>query len=82
MVIGLPINMDGTYGSQSEDCKKFGEKIKGILSDCDIIFEDERLTSDYAEERLREKKIDYRKDKSLVEIESACVILEQYLRKL
>ena len=45
----------------------------------DIIFEDERLTSEEAEQRLRERKIDFRKNKGLVDMESACVILEQYL---
>ena len=77
IVIGLPINMDGTQGVQASDCKKFAE----YFSDYDIIFEDERLTSDLAEENLKSKKIDFRKDKSLIDIESACIILEQYLRK-
>ena len=39
------------------------------------------LTSELAEENLRNKKIDYRKDKGLVDIESACIILEQYLER-
>lgn len=77
IVVGVPVNMDGTYGFQSEDCKKFA----GNFSEFDIIFEDERLTSDLAEENLRNKKIDFRKNKSLVDIESACIILEQYLGK-
>lgn len=77
IVVGVPVNMDGTYGSQSEDCKKFASN----FNDFDIKFEDERLTSDLAEENLRAKKIDFRKDKSLVDIESACIILEQYLGK-
>lgn len=77
IVVGVPVNMDGTFGTQSEDCKKFASKIVGY----DIIFEDERLTSDLAEENLRQKKIDFRKNKSLVDIESACIILEQYLSK-
>lgn len=77
IVIGTPINMDGTYGFQAEDCKTFAGKLKGF----DIVFEDERLTSEQAEENLRQRKINFRKDKSLVDIESACIILEQYLRK-
>ena len=77
IVVGIPINMDGSYGSQAEDCKSFAGKINGF----EIVFEDERLTSEQAEENLRERKIDFRKNKSLVDIESACIILEQYLRK-
>ena len=78
IVIGLPINMDGTKGRQAEDCEKFAK----YFSNFDIIFEDERLTSDLAEERLRERKVDFRKNKGLVDIESACIILEQYLSRL
>lgn len=77
IVIGVPINMDGSYGFQYEDCKKFAEN----FFEYDIMFEDERLSSEQAETNLRNRKINFRKDKSLVDIESACVILEQYLRK-
>lgn len=77
IVVGLPLNMDGTKGAQAKDCEDFASKIKGF----EVIFEDERLTSDTAEENLRQKKIDFRKDKGLVDIESACIILEQYLSR-
>ena len=78
IVVGLPINMDGTKGFQADNCVEFAGKISGY----EIIFEDERLTSDAAEENLREKKIDFKKDKGLVDIESAGIILEQYLARL
>ena len=78
IVIGIPFNMDGTEGFQAEDCKNFASN----FTEFELIFEDERLTSDLAEERLRERKIDFRKDKSSVDIESACIILEQYLSRL
>lgn len=77
IVVGLPLNMDGTKGSQAKDCEDFASKIQGY----DVIFEDERLTSDTAEENLRSKKIDFKKNKGLVDIESACIILEQYLSR-
>lgn len=78
IVAGLPINMDGTKGFQAQNCEEFVSKIKGY----EIIFEDERLTSDVAEDNLRQRKIDFRKDKGLVDVESACIILEQYLSKI
>lgn len=78
IVIGLPINMDGTQGHQADDCLEFANKLK---SDYKVIMEDERLTSENAEENLREKKIDFKKEKGLVDMESACIILEQYLNK-
>ena len=77
IVVGLPLNMDGTKGFQAQDCEDFASKIQGY----EVIFEDERLTSDTAEENLRNKKIDFKKDKGLVDIESACIILEQYISR-
>jgi len=69
--------MDGSKGSQADDCINFSQN----FSEYEIIQEDERLTSDTAEENLKNKKIDFRKNKGLVDIESACIILEQYLSK-
>lgn len=77
IVVGIPINMDGTRGFQAQDCIEFAQKLLGF----DIIYEDERLTSEAAEERLRSRKIDFRKNKGLVDMESACIILEQYLSR-
>ena len=77
IVIGVPINMDGSLGFQAQNCIDFSQKILGF----DIIQEDERLTSDAAEERLRSRKVDFRKNKGLVDMESACIILEQYLSR-
>ena len=77
IVVGIPINMDGSIGFQAQNCTDFAQKILGF----DIIFEDERLTSEEAENRLRSRRVDFRKNKGLVDMESACVILEQYLRK-
>ena len=79
IVIGVPYNMDGTLGEQAQDCINFS---KNFFTDYDIIQEDERLTSETAEENLRNRKIDFKKDKGLIDIESACVILEQYLARL
>ncbi|MEE3350148.1 MAG: Holliday junction resolvase RuvX [Candidatus Gastranaerophilaceae bacterium] len=78
IVVGVPVNMDGTKGFQAEDCINFSKNIKGF----DIVYEDERLTSDTAEENLRERKIDFRKEKGLVDVESARLILEQYLSRM
>ena len=78
IVAGIPINMDGTKGFQAQNCINFAQKIFGF----DIIYEDERLTSEEAESRLKSRKIDFRKNKGLVDMESACIILEQYLSRI
>lgn len=78
IIAGVPINMDGTQGEQAKDCINF---MKNFETEFEIIFEDERLTSEQAEENLRERKVDFRKNKGLVDIESACIILQQYLAR-
>lgn len=78
IIIGIPFNMDGTQGAQANDCIDFS---KNFEAEFEVIFEDERLTSEQAEENLRNKKIDFRKHKELVDIESACIILEQYIKR-
>lgn len=77
IVAGVPINMDGTQGEQAKDCINFMKN----FNDFEVVFEDERLTSEQAEENLRERKVDFRKNKGLVDIESACIILQQYLAR-
>lgn len=78
IVVGVPVNMDNTKGFQADNCIEFSKKIAGF----EVVYEDERLTSDAAEENLRERKVNFRKDKGLVDIESARLILEQYLSKV
>ena len=76
IVIGLPKNMDNSIGAQAQDCMEFAEKLK---PDFEIIFEDERLTSRQAEYFLQQTGKKYTKNKELVDIKSACIILQQYL---
>jgi putative holliday junction resolvase len=78
IIVGLPLNMDGTKGYQADDCSAFA---KNFEQDFKVIYEDERLSSELAEENLKDRKIDFRKNKELIDIESACIILEQFLLK-
>lgn len=76
IIVGLPKNMNGTIGTQAEDCQNFADLLK---NDFEIIFEDERLTSRQAEHNLALQGKKYTKNKGLVDLESACIILQQYL---
>ncbi len=78
IVVGVPLNMDNTKGFQADNCIEFSKKLDGFK----MIYEDERLTSELAEENLKERKVNFRKDKGLVDVESARIILEQYLSKI
>ncbi len=76
IVAGLPKNMNNTIGLQAQDCINFTDNFK---DEYEIIFEDERLTSKQAEYILSQTGHKYTKDKKLVDLKSACLILQQYL---
>lgn len=76
IVIGLPKNMNGSIGPQAEDCMNFADLLK---DEYEIIFEDERLSSRQAENILALQGKKYTKNKGLVDLKSACIILQQYL---
>lgn len=76
IVVGLPKHMNGTIGTQAEDCMEFA---KNFEDEFEIIFEDERLTSRQAEHNLAFVGKKYTRNKGLVDTESACIILQQYL---
>lgn len=78
ILCGLPYNMDGTLGIQAKKTMNFVEKI----NEYEIIYRDERLTSFEAEEILKKEKKKYTKNKGLVDIKSACIILQSYLGEL
>jgi len=51
LVVGLPLNMDGTPGQRVTITKEFAKKLEAATS-LRIHFQDERLTSSAAEEKL------------------------------
>ncbi|MCD8024470.1 MAG: Holliday junction resolvase RuvX [Candidatus Gastranaerophilales bacterium] len=76
IVAGIPYNMDGTIGVQA---KKTMEFMSNFMQEYEVIYKDERLTSFEAEEILKIEKKKYTKNKGLVDIQSACIILQSYL---
>ena len=77
VVVGLPLNMDGTEGSQAADARAFGARLSeaGLA----VVFEDERLSSWEAAQRLA--AAGRRPDRATGELDSAAarLILQQYL---
>lgn len=81
VVIGLPRNMDGSYGYRCDECKSLGEAIGNINSELNICFEDERLTTVMAHNVLSENNVRGKKRKDTVDAVSAVMILQSYLDK-
>lgn len=81
VVIGLPRNMDGSYGYRCDECKSLGEAISNINAELNICFEDERLTTVMANNVLSENNVRGKKRKDTVDAVSAVMILQSYLDK-
>ena len=76
IVIGLPYHANGDFGEQAQDCKNFSKLLE---TDYEIFFEDERYSSFEAEENLKAQGKILRNNKELIDIESACIILKQFI---
>ena len=81
LVIGLPRNMDGSYGYRCDECKSLGEALKAEKPDLDIRFEDERLTTVMAHNVLSANNVRGKKRKDNVDAVSAVMILQSFLDK-
>ncbi len=78
IVVGNPINMNGTEGPRSEKCRAFA----GILeemSQIPVVLYDERLTTVNAHNILSELNVRGKKRKDTVDELSATIILQAYI---
>lgn len=80
IVVGLPRNMDGSYGFRADRCRELGEALSSE-TDIPIDFEDERLTTVIAHDILSENNVRGKKRKNTVDAVSAVVILQSYIDK-
>lgn len=80
IVLGLPKNMDGTEGFRAESCREFADLLakKTGLS---VELQDERLTTVSAHRALNMTDTRGKKRKAVVDVVSAVIILEDYLRR-
>jgi len=78
IVVGLPLNMDGTKGERAEDAILFADNLKKDLSIA-VKMWDERLSTLYVERAMIEGDLSRRKRKTLSDKLAAQVILQSYL---
>ena len=78
IVVGLPLNMDDSQGPQARIVLKFAEQLAEHV-DVPIDFQDERLSSFGAEEKLQAMDFKRKKKKKLLDAVAAAEILQAYL---
>ena len=80
IVLGLPLNMDGTEGDRAALVREFGAAL-AESSGLPIDYEDERLTTVEAEEMLIEAGLSREERKKVIDKVAAEIILRSYLNK-
>jgi putative Holliday junction resolvase len=79
-VVGIPRNMNGTYGPAAEEARRFGEIIREQLQK-PVFEEDERLTTVAAERVLLDADLSRRRRRQVVDKVAATLILENFLAR-
>ena len=78
IVVGNPLNMNGTEGPRSEKCRAFAAMLEE-MANIPVVLYDERLTTVNAHNILSELNVRGKKRKDNVDELSATLILQAYI---
>ncbi len=78
VVLGLPLNMDGSESAQTRLVRKFSRQLEVVLH-VPVLLQDERLSSYGAEERLAPANLTKGKMRDRIDAVAAAEILEAFL---
>ena len=86
VVVGLPVNMDGSHGPRAQHAEKFAGLLAVQLAargvDVPVVMQDERMTTMAASRYLNETDTKGAKRKGVIDTLSAEIILQNALDKL
>jgi putative Holliday junction resolvase len=78
IILGLPLNMDGSEGPQAKTVRSFAGELKSQIQ-VPIHFQDERLSSFGAEQKLEEIGLSKGKKRERLDALAAAEILQDFL---
>lgn len=78
VVVGLPRNMNGTYGPAAEKSRTFAAALRETLT-VPVVTWDERLTTAQAHRALSEGQVKGRDRRQRIDAAAAAVLLQSYL---
>ncbi len=80
IVVGLPVNMDGSEGPAAKWARAFGGEVEAYCA-LPVAFCDERLTSEGAQRALGPLELTRKQRKKRIDAVAAAAILETYLQQ-
>ena len=81
VVVGCPVNMDGSQGPRAERCRAFAQKVEELTGVPGAMM-DERMTTMAASRFLNETNTRGAKRKTVIDTLSAQIILQNFLDRL
>lgn len=81
LLIGLPLNMDGSEGPRAKSAREFGARVAAKTGHA-VVYHDERLTSAAADWTMAGSGLTHGQKKARRDALAAKAILEDYLRGL
>ena len=82
VVVGHPLNMNGTEGPRAARAAEFAELLRGKLDGVEVVLFDERMTTMAAARYLNETNLRGKKRKGVIDTLSAQIILQNFLDSL
>ena len=82
IVVGHPLNMNGTEGPRAERAASFAELLRERLDGVEVVLFDERMTTMAAARYLNETNLRGKKRKGVIDTLSAQIILQNFLDSL
>jgi putative holliday junction resolvase len=82
IILGLPVNMDGTFGERALKTLQFFNKLKESIKNISVECFDERLSTEYAVKALHAQGIKAKSQKGKRDSLSAQIVLQNYLNSL
>ena len=79
VVVGHPINMNGTIGVRAQHCEEFAKQLETALENIPVVLWDERSTTVSAIGFLNATDTRGKKRKAVIDTVAATIILENYL---
>jgi putative Holliday junction resolvase len=78
VVIGDPLNMDGSSGDGCERSRRFAKWLKSVMRQVRVVLYDERLSSFTADERMEREGLKRSRRKEMRDAYAAAAILLEY----
>ena len=79
VVIGMPRNLDGSYGSAAKKVESFLKTIKTVLPEVQVFEQDERFTTTVAQKKLQDTGHTVKSSRQIIDEVAAVEILQSFL---